>query len=100
MGRLHTHLGRTVVDSRGGRVEGIRNRSETGVIFDGSGCIQRGVKFYNSRNDVILTEGLYGILPEDLVTKVISIRNGRVLYARVEGWLAQQSEGSSNKGGV
>ena len=46
MDRLHIHLGKMANDRRGERAEGIRNHSETGVIFEGAECRQRGVIFY------------------------------------------------------
>ena len=87
MDRMHIHLGRMIKDRRGERPEGIRNHTEVGIVFDGAECRQRGVIFYRSANDVILTEGIYGILPGNLVMEVFAIRDGRVLYTRTEGWL-------------
>ena len=95
--RLHIHLGRMIKDHRGERAEGIRNHSETGVIFDGGGCVEEGVIFFRSANDVILTEGLDGRLPARLVRKVILIRSGQVLYTRERGWYDQYSEGPPNQ---
>ena len=85
-------------DTRGERAEGIRNHTETGVIPDGSECKQSGSKFYKSANDAILTEGANVTLPADLVTKVISIRSGKVLYTRIGGRIVQKSADASGTG--
>ena len=56
MDRLHIHLGRMIKDRKGERAEGIRGNADDGLVFDGSECRQKGVIFYRSANDVILTE--------------------------------------------
>ena len=97
MDRLHIHLGSVKSDRRGERFAGIRNHSEVGVVFGGAEFIQRGIKFYKSANDVILTEGLGGVLPAGLVMKVVSVRESRVLYTRSQGWLDKGSEGDRSE---
>ena len=87
MDRVHIHLGRTIKDGRGERPGGIRNHTEVGIVFDGTECRQRGVVFRRSANGVILTEGLDGVLPGDLVVRAFAIRDGRNLFTRTEGWL-------------
>ena len=95
MDRLHIHFGKMIRSRKGEKPAGIRGNAEAGIVFDGAECIQRGVRFHRSANDVILTEGLDGRLPPDLVVKVFTVHDGRVVYTRENGWVSQH-EGSSS----
>ena len=94
MGRLHIHLGRMIKDREGERAEGIRGNTKVGVVFGGSECRQRGSIFYRSANNVILTEGINGVFPANLALEVFSIRDGRALYTRTDGWIKPPIEGT------
>lgn len=69
MNRNHIHL--TETEHFSGNVSGFRSSSEILIYINVSKAMSDGVVFYRSANNVILTEGINGVLSNKYFTKVI-----------------------------
>ncbi|XP_037044022.1 putative tRNA 2'-phosphotransferase [Bradysia coprophila] len=69
MTRNHIHLTENEVFS--GDTSGFRSSSEILIYVDVSKAVSDGVVFYRSANNVILTEGLDGVLPSKYFARVV-----------------------------
>jgi 2'-phosphotransferase len=83
MRRSHIHFASGIVGVDADVRSGMRASSSVHIYLDVPKCMQKGIKFYRSENNVILTEGIDGIISPDCFLKVIDFRNGTVLYPTI-----------------
>lgn len=69
MARNHIHL--TETESFSAEVSGFRSNSEILVYVNVAKAMDNGIKFYRSANNVILTDGIDGVLPKEYFARVI-----------------------------
>jgi 2'-phosphotransferase len=60
-------------------ISGMRNDCNVMIEINGITAFYNGVKFFISKNKVVLTPGIDGVLPLEYFKKVID-RNGKILY--------------------
>ncbi|KAI8872381.1 phosphotransferase KptA/Tpt1 [Ramicandelaber brevisporus] len=69
MGRNHIHFA-TGLPGEDGVISGMRNKANVMIYVDVDRAISDGIVFYKSANNVILTEGVNGVLASKYFTKV------------------------------
>lgn len=69
MGRKHIHLV-DIIDTKE-QVSGFRRISDAIIVIDVQGCMENNIIFYKSKNNVVLTEGINGIIPKEYIIDVI-----------------------------
>ena len=69
MGRKHIHLV-DVIDTKE-QISGFRRISDAIIVIDVQGCMENNIIFYKSQNNVVLTEGINGIIPKEYIIDVI-----------------------------
>eukprot|EP00743_Colponemidia_sp_Colp-15_P006189 GILK01006655.1.p1 GENE.GILK01006655.1~~GILK01006655.1.p1 ORF type:complete len:211 (+),score=21.02 GILK01006655.1:40-672(+) len=79
MTRNHIHFA-AGLPNESGVISGMRQRCQVHIYVDIARAIQDGIPFFQSRNGVILTPGVDGVLPPTYFTRVISARDQRVLH--------------------
>ena len=67
MNRKHIHFVETLNETM--HVSGFRSSSDAIVTINMNECINAGMKFYKSSNNVILTEGINGIIPKEYIVR-------------------------------
>ncbi len=77
MARNHIHFAPGMPKEEG-VISGMRGTCDIHIEIDMEGAIKDGVKFYISSNNVILTEGIDGVLSPKYFKKVIR-KNGELL---------------------
>ena len=69
MGRKHIHLV-DVIDTKE-QISGFCRISDAIIVIDVQGCMENNIIFYKSKNNVVLTEGINGIIPKEYIIDVI-----------------------------
>ncbi|KAG0170664.1 hypothetical protein DFQ28_011220 [Apophysomyces sp. BC1034] len=77
MGRNHIHMA-TGLPSDQGVISGMRNASDVFIYIDMAKAIADGIQFYRSANNVILTQGVDGVLAPRYFSRAVS-RDGSIL---------------------
>ena len=67
MGRQHIHL---APGMPGEVVSGMRNNSSVVIVVDVAKCLEAGMRFFRSKNGVILTDGLDGTIDPKFFARV------------------------------
>ena len=80
MRRSHIHFSPGIVGVDLGVRSGMRLSSPVHIYIDVPKCLQKGIKFFRSTNNVILSDGIDGVIPPDCFLKVVDFRNGTVIY--------------------
>ena len=115
MGRNHIHfctgLSGSGADSANSTM---RKSADVAIFVDGASAITAGIKFFQSRNGVVLTKGEQGTFPTRLFTRVEWLGNPRaLLYNKQNGdltesastkncglqWAIQQAQQAQENGG-
>ncbi|VUZ55452.1 unnamed protein product [Hymenolepis diminuta] len=83
MRRRHIHF---VMDPEDKKViSGMRQTAEILIYVDINAAIRHGIKFYRSKNNVVLTEGnTDGLLPTKYFTRAVNRRTGEELWSTNE----------------
>ena len=68
MDRKHIHFVENI--SKKEQISGFKNISDVILTIDMNKCIGDGIVFYKSTNNVILTEGIDGIIPSKYIINV------------------------------
>ncbi|RCI00563.1 tRNA 2'-phosphotransferase 1 [Rhizopus azygosporus] len=78
MNRIHIHFAIGLPNDPNVK-SGVRKSSEVYIFIDADKAMKDGIKFYKSRNDVILSDGIDGTIPPKYFKKAID-KHGDVLY--------------------
>jgi 2'-phosphotransferase len=78
--RSHIHFSPGVVGVDAEVRSGMRRSSTIHIYMDVAKCFNKGIRFYRSANNVILSEGIDGTIPPDCFLKVVDFKTGTVLY--------------------
>ncbi len=84
MKRSHIHFAPGILGDEGVR-SGMRSSAYIHVYIDASRAMADGIKFYRSSNNVILSDGIEGVIAPKYFAKVIDARNGKVLLDNTTG---------------
>lgn len=79
MKRSHIHFAPGILGEEGVR-SGMRSSAYIHVYVDAARAMADGIKFYRSSNNVILSDGIDGVVAPKYFHKVIDARNGKVLF--------------------
>jgi hypothetical protein len=71
-------------------ISGMRHNCEIAIWVDLQEALRDNIPFYVSKNKVILTPGIDGVLPTHYIQKVVDLRSGRQIFTRISS-----SSGSS-----
>jgi 2'-phosphotransferase len=80
MGRSHIHFSPGIVGVDANVRSGMRTSSTIHIYLDVPKCMQKGIKFFRSDNDVILSEGIDGVISPDCFLRVIDRTTDTVLF--------------------
>ena len=80
MRRSHIHFSTGIVGVDADVRSGMRRSSTIHIYMDVAKCFNKGIRFYRSANNVILSEGIDGTIPPDCFLKVVDFKTGTVLY--------------------
>lgn len=69
MNRKHIHFVENI--NKKEQISGFRKKSDSIICVDINKCLSDGIVFYKSSNDVILTEGINGIIPNNYIVKIL-----------------------------
>jgi len=61
---------------------GMRHNCEIAIWVDLREALKDNIPFYVSKNKVILTSGIDGVLPSHYIQKVVDLRSGREIFTR------------------
>lgn len=77
MSRNHIHFTTEISDKV---ISGMRNNCQVAIYVDVKKCVENGIKFYKSKNDVILSPGNdQGIIPAEYFKKVVDIKTKKTI---------------------
>lgn len=68
MARKHIHLVSEINEDA--QTSGYKNKSDMLIFINMQKCMENGIKFYKSKNNVILTEGINGVIPPEYFDKI------------------------------
>ncbi len=71
MNRKHMHFVEHFDKEK--QTSGFKNVSDNIIVVNIKKCIEDGIEFYKSSNNVILTEGIDGIIPSKYIVDIIEI---------------------------
>merc|ERR1712157_705040 len=80
MRRNHIHFVDANNLDKNMEIPGIRRSCDVFIFIDCHKCLNDGICFYRSDNDVILTSGFNGIIPITYFSKVIHVTTNQILY--------------------
>ena len=80
MRRSHIHFAPGIVGVDPEVRSGMRQSAPVHIYLDVAKCFAKGIKFYRSANNVILSEGIDGVIPPDCFLKVMDTQTNTVLY--------------------
>jgi 2'-phosphotransferase len=69
--RKHIHLVGEIIKER--QTSGFKSKSDRIILIDMDQCMKTGIIFYRSANNVILTEGIDGVIDPKYFIKLISV---------------------------
>ena len=78
MGRQHIHLATNVGTE--GVISGMRTTSQVWIYVDIPKMLEDGIRIFRSRNGVILTRGIDGVLPTKYFKSVVNARKRTVIF--------------------
>ena len=78
MGRQHVHMARDL-PGESGVISGMRASCQVLVYVDVHAAIQAGMRFFESANGVLLTDGFGGVVPPRFITRAVDRRTGKPL---------------------
>jgi len=80
MRRSHIHFSPGIVGVDANVRSGMRQSSRIHIYLDIPRCFSRGIKLYRSANNVILSDGIDGVIPPDCFLKVVDTKTSTVIY--------------------
>lgn len=78
MGRQHVHMARDL-PGESGVISGMRASCQVLVYVDVHAAIQAGMRFFESANGVLLTDGFGGVVPPRFIARAVDRRTGKPL---------------------
>jgi hypothetical protein len=79
-------------------ISGMRHNCEIAIWVDLREALRNDIPFYVSRNKVVITPGINGVLPKEYIQKVVHLQTRRLIFSRLSSsstdvsgaWLASK----------
>jgi len=94
MSRNHIHFAPGLPNDSG-VVSGMRQSCEIYIYINVERAMGDGIKFYRSKNNVILSDGFGGLIPLTYFEKVVDVETGRQLVSSIEAKTSIITEGGA-----
>ncbi|KAJ5066396.1 putative phosphotransferase [Anaeramoeba ignava] len=83
MKRNHIHFA-PKEPGKGQVISGMRTSSEIMIFVDLEKALEDGIQFFQSENEVILSEGIDGIIPPKYFSKVVDSKTQKIIFSSNE----------------